>query len=58
MPGVDGITSEMLKCGREYLLKGLRTLCNACILEEKVPNDWMKAITRVRGTGANFIKSY
>ena len=43
-PGVDGITSEMLKCGGECLLEWLRRVCNVCVLEEKVPNDWMRAI--------------
>ena len=43
-PGVDGITSEMLKCGGECLLEWLRRVCNVCTLEEKVPNDWMRAI--------------
>ena len=38
--GVNG----MLKCGGEYLLEWLRRVCIACILEEKVPNDWMRAI--------------
>ena len=43
-PGVDGITSEMLKCGGECLLEWLRRVCNVCVLEEKVPNNWMRAI--------------
>ena len=43
-PGVDGITSEMLKCVDECLLEWLRRVCNVCVLEEKVPNDWMRAI--------------
>ena len=33
--GMDGITSEMLKCGGEYLLEWLRRVCNVCISEEK-----------------------
>ena len=41
---MDGITSKMLKCGGEWLFEWLRRICNACILEEKVPNDWMRAI--------------
>ena len=41
---VDGITSEMLKCGGDCLLEWLRGICNVCVLEEKVPNDWMRAI--------------
>ena len=36
-PGVDGITSEMLKCGGECLLEWLRRVCYVCVLEEKVP---------------------
>ena len=43
LPGVDGTTSEMLKCGGECLLEWLRRVYNVCILEEKVPNDWMGA---------------
>ena len=43
-PGVDGITSEMLKCGGECLLEWLRRVCNVYISEEKVPNDCMRAI--------------
>ena len=43
-PGVDGITSEMLKCGDECLLEWQRRVYNVCVLEAKVPNDWMRAI--------------
>ena len=39
-PGVDGITNEMLKCGGECLLEWLWKVSNACVVEEKVPNDW------------------
>ena len=42
--GVDGITSEMLKRGGECLLEWLRRVCNVCILEEKEPSDWIRAI--------------
>ena len=42
--GVDGITSEMLKCGGECVLLWLRRVCIVGILEEKVLNDWMRAI--------------
>ena len=34
----------MLKCGGECLLEWLRSVCNACILEEKVLNDWIRVI--------------
>ena len=43
-PGVDTITSEMLKCGGECLLEWLRGVCNACTVEGKVMNYWMRAI--------------
>ena len=43
-PGVDGITSEMLKCEVECLLERLRRVGNVCVLEERVPNNWMRAI--------------
>ena len=44
LPGVDWITSEMLKCDGECLLEWLRRVCNVCLFKEKVPNDWMRAI--------------
>ena len=44
LPGVDGITRKMLKCGSEYFLEWLRRVGNVCIAEEKVPNVWMRAI--------------
>ena len=43
-PGVDGITSEMLKYGGECVLEWLTRVCNVCVSEEKVPNDWIRAI--------------
>ena len=43
-PRADGSTSKMLKCGGECLLEWLMRVCNVCILEEKVPNDRMRAI--------------
>ena len=45
VPGMDGITSEMLKCGGECLLGWLKKVFNVCVLEEKIPNEWMRAIT-------------
>ena len=41
---MDGIASEILKCSGESLLEWLRRVCNVCILEEKILNDWMRAI--------------
>ena len=41
---MDGITIEMLKCGGECLFEWLSRVCNVCVLEEKVPNDWMRAV--------------
>ena len=43
-PGVDGITSEMFKYGGEALLEWLTRVCKVCVSEEKVPNDWVRAI--------------
>ena len=43
-PGVHGITSEMLKCGGEAVLEWLTRVCRVCVSEERVPNDWVRAI--------------
>ena len=43
-PGIDGITSEMLKCGGEALLEWLTRVCRVCVSGECVPNDWVRAI--------------
>ena len=43
-PGVDGITSAMLKYGGEALLEWLTRVCKVCVSEEKVPKDWVRAI--------------
>ena len=43
-PGVDGITSEMLIYGGECVLEWLLRVCRVCVSEEKVPNDWVRAI--------------
>ena len=40
-PGVDGITSEMLKCGGEAVLEWLTRVC---VSEERVSNDWVRSI--------------
>ena len=44
LPGVDGITSEMLKYGGEALLEWLTRVCRVCVSEGKVQNDWVRAI--------------
>ena len=44
LSGVDGITSEMLKYGGEALLEWLTRVYKVCMSEEKVPNDWVRAI--------------
>ena len=41
---MNGIINEMLKCSGECLLEWLRRVCYVCVLEEKVPNDWTRAI--------------
>ena len=43
-PGVDGITSEMLHSGGDSVLEWLTRVCRVCIRDERVPNDWMRAI--------------
>ena len=43
-PGVDGITSHVMKCGGECLLEWLKRVCNVCVLEETVLNDRRRAI--------------
>ena len=37
--GVDGITSEILKCGGGCLLEWLRRVCNVCVLKKNITND-------------------
>ena len=34
----------MLKYGGEALLEWLTRVCKVCVSEEKVPNDWVRAI--------------
>ena len=41
---MGGIASELLKCGGECLPEWLRRVCNVCVVEEKVPINWMKVI--------------
>ena len=43
-PGVDGITSEMLKYGGESVTEWLTRVCNVCFREGRVPKDWQRAV--------------
>ena len=43
-PGVDGITSEMLKYGGESVIEWLTRVCNVCFMEGRVPKDWQRAV--------------
>ena len=43
-PGVDGITSELIKAGGEIMTKTLTNLFNKIIVTENPPNDWSKMI--------------
>ena len=43
-PGVDGITSEMLKYGGESVIEWLTKVCNVCFREGRVPKVWQRAI--------------
>ena len=44
MPGVDGITNEMLRYGGECMFEWLTRVIVVCFKEGRVPKDWMKAI--------------
>ena len=43
-PGVDGITSEMLRYGGECMVEWLTRVIVVCLNEGKVPKDWVRAI--------------
>ena len=43
-PGVDGITSEMLRYGGDSILEWLTRVCRVCLAVGKVPKDWQRAI--------------
>ena len=43
-PGVDGITSELIKAGGFMMTKTLTVLFNKIIVPEATPNDWSKMI--------------
>ncbi len=42
-PGIDGITSELLKYGGEAVGDWIHVLCNLAYKERRVPQDWSKA---------------
>ena len=42
--GVDGITAEMLKYGGESVIEWMHRICQMAWEEEKVPDDWTKAV--------------
>ena len=39
-PGVDGITSEMLRFGGDSVLEWLTRVCKVCLTEGVVPKNW------------------
>lgn len=43
-PGTDGIPAELLKYGGEVLHTNIHELCLTIWKEEKLPEDWNKAI--------------
>ena len=43
-PGVDGITSEMLKCGGESPMEWLARVSNVCLMEGRVLKDWQRGV--------------
>jgi len=43
-PGIDGITTEIIKAGGNMMIKALTILFNKIIISEKTPDDWSKMI--------------
>ena len=43
-PGLDGITSEVLKLGGEVSIRWLTSIFNAVWTNESVPSDWTKQL--------------
>ncbi|KAI8499222.1 hypothetical protein Bbelb_229860 [Branchiostoma belcheri] len=43
-PGMDGITAEMLKAGRESVVKWMCQLCNNAWNRGEVPEDWRNGV--------------
>jgi len=43
-PGIDGITSELIKAGGDMMIKTLTILFNKIIINETPPDDWSKMV--------------
>ena len=43
-PGVDGITSEMLRFGGDSVLEWLTRVCKVCVTDGVVPKEWQRGI--------------
>jgi len=43
-PGVDGITSEMIKVGGQRLLKEIHGMCNQIWRGESTPEEWIQSV--------------
>ena len=43
-PGVDGITSEMLKAGGQRLMKEIHGMCNQIWRGESTPEEWIQSV--------------
>ena len=43
-PGIDGVTSEMLRYGGESIIEWLTRVCVVCLAEGRVPVEWKRAI--------------
>ena len=54
-PGIDSITSEMIKHGGECVISELHQLCNAALEKGKVPDQWRKSVLVFTRRGAHWI---
>ena len=43
-PGVDGITSEMIKAGGQRLMKEIHGMCNQIWRGESTPEEWIQSV--------------
>ena len=46
-PGIDGITSELIKSGGDMMITILKILFNKIIKTEKSPEDWFKMMITI-----------